>query len=258
MILNKFHFIPIKLLNNIKFNSGRKKGQITVRHKGGGIKHLYTNVDFRNYNLDSTLALILKFYLDFSRTSIVMLVIFLSGYLKGTYKLYLHGHSLKIGDLISFSNQFPIKIGSYRNLSQLFAGLTIYNLTNTPSGLCTIARSLGTKAKIIYYTKKYVCVKLPSGQFKLFHNKCKAVVGQNSFLYKKIQTFKASIRKFKNLRPTVRGVAMNAFDHPHGGGCGKTSIGLCSSKTPWGKFHYGVRTKFSKDINKFRFINIIK
>nr|AZL34658.1 ribosomal protein L2 [Hepatozoon canis] len=251
-LYNKYNNIPKNLLLKVKNKSGRNNGKITVRHKGGGNKFIYTNIDLFNNNYDSSLAIIIKFYLDYSRTSIIALILLLNGILKGCKKLIISTRNLKIGNIISFKSKFPLKLGSVRFLSQFPIGYTIHSIEILPGSGAKISRSLGTKSKIIYHTSKYTCIEVPSGQIKLINNKCLATMGQNSNMYR-IRLRKAGHKRELNIRPTVRGIAMNPVDHPHGGGCGHSSVGLKSSKTPWGKYHYGVKTTKFKKFNKIIF-----
>ncbi|MGX7582566.1 50S ribosomal protein L2 [Candidatus Vidania fulgoroideorum] len=208
-----------KLIFKIQSKSGRNnQGKITTQHKGGGVKKKYRNIDFlRNkYYVYGTVK---SLEYDPNRNSIINLISYKDGEFK--YNLFIKG--LKIGDKILSGKNISPKLGYCMQLKNIPIGIKICCVENIPGKGAVYCRSSGSFCKIISKDKKCL-IKMNSGNIKKFNLNCFATIGEigngNYYLKKK---GKAGVNRNKGIRPTVRGVAMNPIDHPHGGGEGKTS-----------------------------------
>jgi len=229
-----------------KNNSGRNNtGKITVRHKEGGCKTLYRQVNF-NLSFDSSnnnYKLIRSEY-DPNRSAYIGLVY---DYAQRKYDYIILPEGLKTNEYILNSNErlFKMKPGYRTCISEFPLGTFVHNLSlDHNNGKGVICRSRGTYAKILQKNVKgqYVRVKLPSGEERLIYGRCKATFGMIASISKSIGKKNAGRSRRLGKRPTVRGVAMNPIDHPHGGGEGRTSGGRFSV-TPWGKLSIGKPTR---------------
>jgi large subunit ribosomal protein L2 len=229
LFLNKTSLIKSKI-SGLTNSSGRNnQGKITVRHKGGGTKHKYRELNFkRNYN---TTGIITSLEYDPNRTAYIASVY---DFFKKTYYYILASINLNIGDIVKSGIISEVKLGHTMRLEYVPIGSFIHCISDK-SCIAKFTRSAGTYSLLIEKTRNYCKIKLSSGVYKLISNKSYATIGivsnENNFL--KILS-KAGRSRWLNIRPTVRGVAMNPVDHPHGGGEGKTSGGR-TSVTPWGK-----------------------
>ena len=231
------------LLKKKKTGGRNNKGQISSYHRGGGYKHLIRNVDLKR-NLKDVSGIIKRIEYDPNRTSYIMLVV----YENGKINYILASDGFKVGDKIISSDNpnTDIQIGNSLPLKNIPIGTIIHNIELYPKKGGQIARSAGTYAKLIKRDKKYSLVRLISGKHLNILNSCFATIGvlSNSNLKNK-NNGKAGYSRWIGIKPTVRGVAMNPVDHPHGGGEGKTSGGRCSV-TPWGLPTKGFKTKRKK------------
>jgi len=234
---------------NIKWkrSKGRNnQGNITSLHRGGGHKRIYRSIDFwyANYGKDSTLARIIDIKVDSYRTSYIALIKYLNGILKNNTRYVMLTHSLKIGDIISFGPEAPEKLGNSKPLNTLSLGTNIHSIEQYPNKGASLVRSAGTSAKLIALDHKYATIKLPSGEIRKINNKGFAVIGTLSNITKNQEKqSKAGQNRYKSIRPRVRGTAMNAVDHPHGGGEGKSSRGHKSIRSRWGIYKKGTNTR---------------
>lgn len=236
-----------KLQITIIRNWGRNnKGLITVRHKGGGyiLKHDFIDEFQRMYNYPLYILQILK-----TNNSNYLIGLVINPL--NIVSLIRINQGIKEGDIIFSGFTIPIKISNRLLLSQIPTGLEVSQLENIPGKGIELLKSAGTRGKILKIYKNKIIIKLMSGELKLLNKLCFVSYGQvsnSSFYLQKIN--KAGINYHKGIRPTVRGVAMNPIDHPHGGGEGKTSGGRCSV-SPWGKLTKGKKTtnKRNKKIN---------
>jgi len=233
-----------------KNHSGRNnKGRITVRHQEGGCKTLYRKVNFNLtfQNIKDNYQLVRIEY-DPNRSCFIGLV-YHFGNKKYDYILLPEG--LKIQDYLLNSSEsfFKIKPGYRTSLNNFPLGTLVHNISLDPlKGNGVLCRSKGNYAKILQknINKKYVRLKLPSGEERLILGSCLATMGIVSSLTKSFGTKNAGYSRRLGRRPSVRGVVMNPVDHPHGGGEGRTSGGRCSV-TPWGKLTKGKPTVFKKN-----------
>ncbi|NRB10489.1 MAG: 50S ribosomal protein L2 [Rickettsiaceae bacterium] len=239
---------PYKALTvGLSKSGGRNNlGRITSRHRGGGHKRRYRIIDFKRNKLDVA-ATVERIEYDPNRTAYIALI----KYNDGEYSYILAPNNLKVGSKIISSYEADIKIGNVLPLKNIPVGTTIHNVEMKPGKGGQIARSAGTSADLVGKDAGYAQIKLTSGEVRLVPLECKATIGVISNPDKKNTTVgKAGRSRWNNRRPTVRGVAMNPIDHPHGGGEGKTSGGR-HPVTPWGKPTKGKKTRRNKLTSKF-------
>ena len=228
--LKKVPLIKSKIVGLLNSSGRNNQGKITVRHKGGGIKHKYRFINFK-INVIS-IGIITSLEYDPNRTAFIASVYDI---LKKNYIYILALSNLKIGDIIQSGNNTLVKLGHTLYFKDIPVGSFISCISEKHSAIAKFSRSAGTYSTLIKKTRNYCQIKLSSGKYKIVSNSGFATIGivsnENNFL--KILA-KAGRSRWLNKRPSVRGVAMNPIDHPHGGGEGKTSGGK-SSVTPWGK-----------------------
>ena len=244
-IIKKFKKqLPLKLKVKGKINnSGRNNsGRITVYHKGGGHKKKYRIIDFyRNYY---SIGVVCSIEHDPNRKAFIASIY---DFNNNIFFYILAPKNLQIGDIVESGENAEPKLGNSLPISKIPVGSYIYNIAPTTKKHSQITRSAGAFSKLKEKTVNTAIIELNSGEQKLISSKCYATIGivSNEFNFLK-KHYKAGQSRWLNKRPTVRGVAMNPVDHPHGGGEGKKS-GL--NKTPWGKFNQRGATSSSK--NKF-------
>jgi len=229
-----------RLLLVLKNRAGRaRSGRITVRHRGGGVKRLYRIVDFGQEKLGIPAKVIALEY-DPYRTAFLSLL----EYQDGEKRYILAPKDLKVGDEIICAEKVEIKIGNRIKLKNIPVGTQVFNIELEPGKGGKLAKGAGTAAKVLAQEADLTHLTLPSGEIRKVSQECFATIGQVSHPEKRFQIIgKAGRVRLKGFRPTVRGTAMNPCDHPHGGGEGKTPIGLKGPKTPWGKPARGVKTR---------------
>ncbi|PIR71368.1 MAG: 50S ribosomal protein L2 [Candidatus Nealsonbacteria bacterium CG_4_9_14_3_um_filter_37_13] len=232
-----------KLLLPLKKKAGRGvSGRITIRHRGGGVKRLYRLIDFGQEKLGVAGKVIALEY-DPNRTAYIALI----EYADGEKRYILAPKDLKIGDEITCQETAQIKIGNRMKLINVPVGTPVYNIELEPGRGGKIVRSAGTSAKVLAQEPPYTHLEMPSKEIRKVSQQCFASIGQVSHSEKRFEIIgKAGRRRLKGWRPTVRGTAMIPPSHPHGGGEGKTPIGLKHPKTPWGKPAKGVKTRKKK------------
>lgn len=238
--LKKVPLIKSKIVGKLNASGRNNQGKITVRHKGGGIKHKYRLINFK-INLIIT-GIITSLEYDPNRTAYIASVYDL---LKKNYSYILAPLNLNVGDIVKSGYDAAVKLGHTLYFKDIPVGCFIYCISEKSNNLAKYCRSAGTYSTLIKKTRKFSLIKLSSGKHKLLSNASFATIGiasnENNFL--KILA-KAGRSRWLNKRPSVRGVAMNPIDHPHGGGEGKTSGGR-SSVTPWGKPTKSKRNKLN-------------
>ncbi len=239
------------LIFALKKRSGRNnQGRITVRHKGGGAKKKYRLIDFSSgQDKLGAPAKILSLEYDPCRTSFIGLV----QYPDGEKRYILSPQDLKMGDEIICNETAEFKTGNRMKLKNIIVGTPVYNIELVPGRGGQLVRSAGVCARVLAKEGGYVNLAMPSTEVRKISEECFASIGS---LSNPERTFvnlgKAGRKRHLGIRPTVRGSAMNPCDHPHGGGEGRTSIGLKHPKTPWGKPALGVKTrKRKKYSNRF-------
>jgi len=238
------------LLVKVKKTSGRDwRGRISSRHKGGGNKKLYRVIDFKR-NKDNVPGKIVSIEYDPFRNSFIALV----NYLDGEKRYILAPLGIKVGDTVQSGSDADVKVGNALPIKNIPVGTMIHNIEMAAGKGGALARSAGSFASLVAKEGRYATVKLPSGEQRLIHIDCRATVGQIGNLdAKNVVLGRAGRMRHLGRRPAVRGVAMNPCDHPHGGGEGRSPIGMPSPVTPWGKPTLGYRTRKKRKISD-RFI----
>ena len=239
---------PLKSLSYGKTSTGGRNnlGRITSRSKGAGHKNKHRLIDFYRKK-DDVKASVDRIEYDPNRSAHIALI----KYEDGIMNYILAPNKIKIGDQIISGRSKEIKIGNSMPLSDIPAGTDIHNIELTPNGGGKIARSAGSYAQISGTDENYCIIKLGSGEIRKIINTARATIGAVSNSdHQNIKIGKAGRNRWKGRRPSVRGVAMNPVDHPHGGGEGKTSGGR-SPVSPWGQSAKGLKTRNNKRTNKF-------
>lgn len=235
------------LVKGISSSGGRNNlGRITSWKKGGGVKNKYRIIDFTRNKLNME-AVVERLEYDPNRTAFIALI----KYADGTLSYIIAPQALKVGDRIISAEHADIKIGNAMLLRNIPIGTVLHNVEIKPGKGGQIARSAGTSVQLVGKDSDYALIKLRSGETRRVLAACRAVIGAVSNAdNQNIKFGKAGRKRWLGIRPTVRGVAMNPIDHPHGGGEGKTSGGR-HPVTPWGKPTKGKKTRNNKRTNKF-------
>lgn len=220
------------LLSKKKNQAGRNNaGRITMRHQGGGHKKMLRDVDFKFDKRDIP-ARVETIEYDPYRTAFIAR----SVYADGERRYVTVPKDMKVGDTFLVSESAPIKVGNRLPLSKIPSGTFIYNLEIRPGAGARIARSAGNHAEIVAHDAGYAQIKMPSSEIRKVIESAWASVGSVGNEEQRLQNFgKAGKSRWKGIRPTVRGTAMNPVDHPHGGGEGKQGRGLRRAKSIWGR-----------------------
>ncbi|MDU1177051.1 L3 [Peptoniphilus harei] len=228
------------LLTTINKTAGRNAhGRITSRHRGGGVKRKYRIIDLKR-DKDNIPARVAAIEYDPYRTAYIALL----NYADGEKRYIIQPNGLKVGDIVESGSDADIKVGNTLMLADIPVGTTVHNIEMTPGRGGQIARSAGSSAQLMAKEGKYAQLRLPSGEFRLISQRCKATIGQvGNISHELITLGKAGKSRYLGKRPHVRGSAMNPVDHPHGGGEGRTPIGRPSPMTPWGKKALGLKTR---------------
>lgn len=219
------------------------QGRITTRHKGGGNKRLYRDIDFKYFKKDIP-AKVSSVEYDPNRSGFIGVLT----YADGEKKYILLPQSVKVGDEILVSEKAPIKPGNRVPLSKVPVGTFVYNVELKPNGGSKLARSAGNYAEVVAQDEGVTNIKLPSTEVRRVQGTAWASIGEVSNPEYRLQNRgKAGRNRHRGIRPTVRGSVMNPVDHPHGGGEGRQGIGLRRGpKTRQGKLAYGVKTRRPK------------
>jgi large subunit ribosomal protein L2 len=235
------------LLLPLKKKAGRSnQGKITVRHRGGGAKRKLRIIDFKRDKL-SISGKVVSIEYDPNRSANIALI----NYVDGEKRYILAPLGLKVGDVISSGEGAEIKPGNTLPLKLIPLGTAIHNIELHLGKGGQIVRSAGGSAQIMAKEAGYILVRLPSGELRRFDERCMATVGQvGNIDHSNINLAKAGSNRHRGWRPSVRGSAMTPRDHPHGGGEGRSPIGMPGPKTPWGKPALGFKTRRNKRSNK--------
>ncbi len=236
------------LIIPLKKKSGRNMyGRITVRHRGGGHKRFIRIVDFKRDKLDIP-ATVSAIEYDPNRTARLALL----NYVDGEKRYILAPVGLMVGDKIISGKEAEIRPGNSLAMAHIPVGTTIHNIELQPGKGGQMVRSAGTSAQLLAKEGKYAHVRLPSGEVRLVLQECRASIGQvGNVEHANIKLGKAGRKRHMGWRPSVRGSAMSPRDHPHGGGEGRSPIGMPSPKSPWGKPTLGKKTRHNKRTNKY-------
>ncbi len=236
------------LTKPIKKTGGRNaQGRITCRHRGGGHKRLYREVDFKRNKLEIP-AKVATIEYDPNRSARIALL----HYVDGEKRYMLAPIGLNVGDTVISSETADIKPGNVLPLKNIPVGTIIHNVEMAPGRGGQMARSAGMYAQLLGKEGSYAILRLPSGEMRRILITCRATIGQvGNIEHENISLGKAGRKRHLGIRPTVRGVVMNPNDHPHGGGEGKSPVGRKSPMTPWGKPALGYKTRGRKPSDKF-------
>jgi large subunit ribosomal protein L2 len=236
-----------KLKFGRKRDVGRSKGRVSVRHKGGGEKRLYRVVDFKRDKRNIP-AKVEKIEYDPNRSADIALLL----YADGERRYILAPDKIKVGKEVIASEQAPAKVGNALPLGKIPVGLEVHNVSLVPGRGGQLVRAAGTAAILSAKEGSYVHLKMPSGEVRKVREECWATVGRLSGVERKLRRLgKAGVKRHMGIRPTVRGVVQHPGSHPHGGGEGKSGIGMPSPKSPWGKPTLGKKTRRRKHTDKY-------
>ena len=237
----------MKLKTIKKKNSGRSRGKVVVRHQGGAHKRFLRKIDFKR-NKVGAIGKVVSIEYDPNRTAEIALV----HYADGEKRYIIAPLDLKVSDSVTAGKESDAKSGNALPLSSIPVGTVVHNIEITPGRGGQLARGAGTGAILQAREGKYVHLKLPSGEIRKIQGKCIATVGVISNIDWKNEVFgKAGRKRNMGIRPTVRGVAQNPRSHPHGGGEGRSGIGLKSPKTYAGRKAVGKTRNPKKYSNKY-------
>lgn len=238
---------PRALIQSLSRTGGRNQfGKMTVRHIGGGHKKRYRVIDFLREKREIP-AKVASIEYDPNRTAYIALL----NYADGEKRYILAPLNLNVGDLVLASESADIKPANNLSLASIPVGTLIHNIELEPGKGGRIGRSAGGYAQLVAKEGEYCQVKMPSGELRLVHGRCRASIGQLSNTdHENITIGKAGRARWMGVRPTNRGVSMNPIDHPHGGGEGKSSGGG-HPRTPWGQPTKGYKTRNNKRTDAF-------
>jgi len=231
------------LLAPLRKNAGRNnRGKITMRRRGGGSRRMYRKIDFKRIK-DGVPGRVASIEYDPNRTTRIALIF----YADGEKSYILAPHSLSVNDWVQSGPDAEISPGNTLPLRLMPTGTIIHNLELTPGRGGQLVRSAGVGAQVLSREGEYVLIRLPSGEMRRVLLNCRASIGQLSNPDHKNESLgKAGASRHLGRRPHVRGVAMNPVDHPHGGGEGRSPIGMPGPKSPWGKPTLGYKTRRKK------------
>lgn len=245
-VLVSYRGVLTKIKPNKKLTKGGKRdvgrnsaGRITTRHKGGGHKRRYRDIDFK-YNKKDISAKVETIEYDPNRSGFIALVV----YKDGERRYVLSHGSVKKGDEFIVSENAPLKPGNRTILKRIPVGTPVFNVEVTPESGAKFARSAGNKVEVIANADGYTHLKMPSGEIRKVSENAWASIGEVSNEEHKLRNLgKAGRSRWLGIRPTVRGSAMNPVDHPYGGGEGRSGRGIRRAKSKWGKPTGGVKTR---------------
>lgn len=235
------------LTKGIKRRAGRDgRGRISVRHRGGGHKRRYREIDFKR-NKHGVPGEVATIEYDPNRSARIALI----KYRDGDWRYILAPQGLGVGDPVMAGEEAPVRPGNALPLRVIPTGTAVHNIEMKIGRGGQMVRSAGGSAQVLAKEEGHTLLRLPSGEVRQVSSECMATVGQLSAVdNKNVKHGKAGRRRNQGWRPQVRGVVMSPRDHPHGGGEGKSPIGMPGPKTPWGKPALGFRTRRNKATNK--------
>lgn len=236
------------LLRPSKKTGGRNAlGRITIRYRGGGHKRSYRVIDFKR-DKDGVPAKVASIEYDPNRSARIALL----HYADGEKRYILAPVGLQVGDTVMSGVRAEIRPGNSLPISNIPTGTMIHNVELKEGRGGQLVRSAGSAAQLLAKEGDYAHVRLPSGEVRLVRQVCFATIGQVGNLdHSNIKLGKAGRKRHMGIRPTVRGSAMNPNDHPHGGGEGRSPVGMPGPKSPWGKPTLGAKTRRNKQTDKY-------
>ncbi|MBN1180438.1 MAG: 50S ribosomal protein L2 [Anaerolineae bacterium] len=236
------------LLAPMRKRGGRNAyGRVTVRHRGGGHKRLYRLIDFKR-DKTGVPARVASIEYDPNRSARIALLV----YADGEKRYIIAPLGLRVGDEVLSGSKADVRLGNALPLENMPLGTQVHNIELYPGRGGQMVRAAGTSAQVMAKEGKYVSLRLPSGEVRLFQKECMATIGQvGNVEHGNVKLGKAGRKRWMGRRPVVRGSAMSPRDHPHGGGEGRTPIGMPGPKTPWGQPTLGKKTRRNKSTDKY-------
>ena len=236
------------LLQPLRKRAGRNnKGRISVRHRGGGHKRRYRIIDFKRDKIGVP-GRVDSIEYDPNRSARIALIV----YADGEKRYILAPLGLQVGARVMAGPEAEIRVGHALPLRNIPLGTMVHNVELVPGRGGQLARSAGTQAQLMAKEGDVAQMRLPSGEVRRVSVRCMATVGQvGNTDHGNIKLGKAGRKRWLGIRPTVRGVAMDPASHPHGGGEGRSPIGMPGPKTPWGKPTLGYKTRRNKSTDKY-------
>ncbi len=236
------------MVKSLRKQGGRNfSGRITSRRRGGGHKRLYREIDFRRDKFD-ILATVEAIEYDPNRSARIALLL----YTDGERRYIIAPLELKVGDRVVSGMNVEPRVGNALPISGIPQGTVIHNIELYPGRGGQLARSAGASGQILAKEGEFAQVRMPSGEIRLISMRCMATVGSvGNAEHGLIKLGKAGRRRWLGRRPKLRGSALTPRDHPHGGGEGRSPIGMSSPKSPWGKKTLGKRTRLNKRTEKY-------
>ena len=236
------------LLAPLKQRAGRNnQGRVTVRHQGGGHKRRYRIIDFKRDKFGVP-GKVSSVEYDPNRTARIALIT----YADGEKRYMLAPVGLKVGDKVMSGPDAEIRVGNALPIYRIPLGTQVHNIELQPGKGGQLVRSAGTSAQLLAKEGSYAQVRMPSGEVRYIHQNCLATIGQvGNIDHSNIVIGKAGRKRWLGIRPGVRGTAMDPRSHPHGGGEGRSPVGMAGPKTPWGKPALGAKTRKNKMTEKF-------
>jgi len=235
------------LLSPLRKSGGRNNyGRITTRHRGGGVRRAYRQIDFKRNKIGMS-AVVAAIEYDPNRSSRIALL----NYSDGEKRYIIAPTGLKVGDKVMSGPESEIRLGCALPLKLIPLGTEVHNVELQQGRGGVMVRSAGTSAQLIAKEGDYATLRMPSGETRMIHINCMATIGQvGNIDHQNVRLGKAGRKRWLGRRPEVRGSAMNPRDHPHGGGEGRAPRGM-PPKTKWGKPARGVRTRHNPRTDRF-------
>lgn len=228
------------LVTDLRHKAGRNnQGKITVRHQGGGARRKYRIIDFKRQK-DGIPATVKAIEYDPNRTCFIALLV----YADGEKRYILAPLGLKVGDTVMSGPNADIKPGNSLPIANIPLGTLVHNIEIKVGRGGQMVRSAGTAAQVMAKEGDFAQIRLPSGEVRKVSMNARATIGQvGNTDHSNVRIGKAGRKRHMGIRPTVRGVVMNPCDHPHGGGEGRSPVGMPAPMSPWGKKTQGVKTR---------------
>jgi large subunit ribosomal protein L2 len=243
------HLSPEKsLIRPLKKTGGRNfRGKITVRHRGGGHKRRYRVIDFKRDKIGIP-GRVASIEYDPNRSARIALLV----YADGEKRYIIAPVDLKVGDVLMSGPEAEVRVGNALPIVNIPVGTTIHNVELQVGKGGQLVRSAGAAAQLMAKEGRYAQIRLPSGEVRLVNVECMATIGQvGNTDHGNIKLGKAGRTRWLGIRPSVRGSAMDPASHPHGGGEGRSPIGMPGPKSPWGKPTLGYKTRRNKATDKW-------
>ncbi len=236
------------LVRELKKRAGRNhEGRVSVRHRGGGHKRRYRLIDFKRDKVNIP-ARVESIEYDPNRSARIALVV----YADGERRYIVAPLGLRVDDTIMSGPNAEVRVGNSLPIRGIPVGSLIHNVELEPGRGGQLARAAGVSAQLLGKEGTYAQLRLPSGEVRRVHQDCKATIGQvGNAEHGNVKLGKAGRNRWMGWRPTVRGTAMDPNSHPHGGGEGRSPVGMPGPKTPWGKPAMGKKTRRNKRTDKF-------